>query len=938
MLALIFSRAANRSDAVLNELELAFNRGKPILPIRIEAVEPSGSAEYYLRRRQWFDIDVDFAQRLGALPAIVREAVGAVRRPRRIRRMASAFEEEPDDAGLLAARDVERRSIGALLEHARAGKGGLVIVTGEPGIGKTRLLRAALQDARGAGFQSAFVTNFAHTRTPLGPWTDVLRQLDPHAHELLPSDIAERSALLRLVGEAEPGTAAPDGRRLLVIVADALARASKRRPLFVAVDDAQWCDPESVELLDVLAPRLAAAHLAILVGRRSGESNETASALSGLERYPAVAEIRLDRLPDAAIAQLVAALAPPAGVIAGATIEEICRRSEGNPLFAAELVREAAGGNELLPESVQLSATHRLGTLPNESAHVIEVAAVIGRAFGLDDLIAVAAVERPQALAALRAARDAGLVRDAGAATFAFRHELLRAAVYENMFSAERAEVHRALAELLVARADAPAELLAHHWRRAGDLARATHYAVLAGDEAMALNAYASARDNYAEALDTGVLEGLDAASVEEKAASAYDALGSADDAARDFAAAAELVRASGDAQRAARLDLRFAANAYRAGRGSEVERICDRVLRESTDAQVLYGAHAILASYYSTRAAPERVRSHVAAAAALDVEGNVRDALSIAWARTSIADPPDGWLAPAREAVALAESRATPALHALNLVNFAMLSRWYGRSGDERDTAIARAVELADRNGATYTAAYARCEQALGLHLRGELDAAYRVLLEAVALHVEAVVVRIFVASVGLSLLADLGAVDRFPNFRDPTLLEAAFTTGEPGRFAALAAAHVQASALSGALGAAAPIVKRALALIATFAGVSRSLVTFARYGDDDDRAQIVTLLPSAGAQLPDELDRLLIAAIVSSHTGEASTKDAARRALDAARAADAPLFEAVAYELLGQFDDARSVYERTGALGRMRAIASHVQHRRRSRSANAG
>ena len=117
-----------RSDAVLNELELATNRGKPVVAIRLEAVEPTGSAEYYLRRRQWFDAATRFDARVAELPAAVRTALAAPSRSPRVRRAAASVDDETDDGGLLTARDAERRTVAALLERARTGNGGVAAV------------------------------------------------------------------------------------------------------------------------------------------------------------------------------------------------------------------------------------------------------------------------------------------------------------------------------------------------------------------------------------------------------------------------------------------------------------------------------------------------------------------------------------------------------------------------------------------------------------------------------------------------------------------------------------------------------------------------------------------------------------------------------------------------------------------------------------------
>jgi tetratricopeptide (TPR) repeat protein len=510
------------------------------------------------------------------------------------------------------------------------------------------------------------------------------------------------------------------------------------------------------------------------------------------------------------------------------------------------------------------------------------------------------------------------LVSDAGAGAFTFRHELLRVAVYEHAFSMDRIETHRTVAQLLADRPNTPAALLAYHWSLAGDVARAAHYAAEAGDQAMRLNAYSSARDSYLTAIQSSAFVGAEAAALEEKAAIAYDALGAAIDAAKHFQNAAELCREQGDPQNAARLELRFAANAYRAGRVGEAEQACARVLNDSNDAVVLYGAHATLAQFYSTRNEPARVQLHIDSAEALRVDGQVRDMLSLAWARAYIADEGDDALRAARGAVELAGARSTPALHAINLVNFAMLARKHGRDGPESMSALTQAIDIANANGATYTAGYAYCERARALHFRGELSAAYQSVLDAVALHVEAIVVRIFLAAVGLDVLAELGIVERFPAFRDPDLLDAAFAGGEPVRFAALAAAHVHASAITGEAAHAARTTKRALSIIQSFDGVSRSLAAFALHGDDEDRALIFRLLPETTSLPPVTLDRIMIEAIISVKRGDESAADRAREARNAARLAGAPLYEALANELLDRSADAAAIYERIGAISR--------------------
>ena len=936
----VFSRSANASEAVLNELEIAFNRGVPILPVRLAAVEPSGSAEFYLRRRQWFDTDGAFELRLAALAPAVRAAIATAHPAPRPKKRARATNAPSAQRGLLVGRESELQRIAGALAAAARGRGSVIVLRGEPGIGKTRLLQAASEEAISAGFFPVSTVNFEYTRTPLGPWIDILRAVESAISDVTPSDSNDRAAYYRLLGITadDSGRPATDRRRLFVIIAEALERAWQQSPLLLAIDDLHWADPETIELLDFLAPRLDAARVVVLVACRSQRSDDASIAILKLQRYPNVAVLELAGLSDLAVRQLITAIAPSDGFLERAVIDELCRRSDGNPLFASELVRGAgaAGAGSLLPESVQLSVIARLGTLTSPDARILETAAVIGRVFTIDDLVAIANANRGAVLQALRAARDAGFVAETNdGTTFAFCHELFRAGIYEQSLAAERAGIHRAIAELLTTRAWTPAALLAHHWKCAGDRERACDYAIRAGDDALYLNASASARDAYADALAGGTLTGRDAAIVQEKAAGAADALGDAATAAELFAEALAFYENCGEADEVARLSLRFAANAYRAGRADDFLHACERVLGGESAPKLRYGAHAGLASFFALRGDSVEAGRHIDAADGLAVEGEVRDSLSVEWARATVAEPDgDGWLHAAERAVDLADRRGSRPLYALNLMNFAMLARSHGHDEAATEPVLRHAIELADAHGSTYTAAYARCELVRSLHFHGRLQESYDVLLHAISLHVEALIVRMFVAQVGLNLLADLGLLDRFPALRDPGLLEAAFAAGEAGRYGPLAAAHVHAAAMSANGAAAAPIIKRALTGMDTFNEVGEALLTFARYGNADDVAAVAALLPAVTPPGPPLLQRLCIEMVVAARTSSPSAAERGAAALSAARALQAPLFEALILETLGRTRDAVDVYRRAAARGHLvRLSANDAPHRPRRR-----
>jgi len=923
----VFSQAANHSDAVLNELEIAFNRHVPIVPVRLERIEPHGSAEFYLRRRHWFDVNDDLELRLADLVRSVRSALTPAAKPRGPARPAAPAKTEHLAArSFLVGREAELSQITEAIEKAKHAQGPLLILRGEPGIGKTALLDAALERARDAGFVTASAVNFEHTRTPLGPWIDLLRSLEETLQGIVPPDPVDRAAYYRLLGlrDKETNEPAPDGRRLFVIIVEALQRAAQRSPLLLALDDIQWADPETIELLDFATPRLATSRILVFLTQRAGTAAPAAVAISALERYPTAGTLEVHGISDVAVRQLIASMSSGGGHIKSVTIDEICRRSDGNPLFAAELVRDASSpqsGSQLLPQSVQLSVVLRLRTLTTDDARIVETAAVVGRTFTVDDLVAISSCDRLRVVRALRSARDAGLIEQSptDGETLSFRHELFRAAVYAELLSIERTEIHRSVAQLLMAHDSTEFALLAYHWQRAGDLSRTCRYAIQAGDEAARLNAYASARDAYSQALATNQLAGNEAADLHNKLGVACDALGDAVEAARHFALAAEFHRAHGDAAEASRLELRYAANAYRAGRASDVISSCERVLSEAKEPDLLYGAHAILAQFCAYRGNFEQAWIHIQAADALGVLGNVRDQLSLAWARAAASEDisANAALDAARTAVRLAEQQGSPSLFALNLMNFAIVSAAHGRD-DETAAALARSIAIADSNGATYTSAYARCVQARSMHFHGALRDAYRSILHAISLHVDALIVRVFVALVGLDVVADLGMLEKFPALEDPELLDEAFQSGEERRFAPLAAAHAHALAMSGNGAAAAAIVRRALGAIKGFSAAPAAFVAFARYGSDDDVATVEALLP--GAQL---LYARVLQAIVASRLHTTVAEARGKIALEQVRIAHAPLLEAYILELLGEKRKAVALYRELGARGHLMRLS---------------
>ncbi|HEY2286490.1 MAG TPA: AAA family ATPase, partial [Streptosporangiaceae bacterium] len=428
----------------------------------------------------------------------------------------------------------------SVLAAARSGRGALVTVTGEPGIGKTRLAEAVADRARTeqagteqagtekAGTERVEAFQVVWTWCPaaaggaaLVPWSRVVRTL-AGGHAAAARLVDGSPFLAALAGRDLPAGGGPDpgGARsqLSFDLAEVIAAAAAQRPVLVIIDDAHQADPSSLRLLAELAPALRSMAAVVLVTARDSDQD-----------WPG----RLDERSALLRSGLVITLPPfaeddVAGLMAGATgtppgpdlVTIIAERSGGNPLLATELARQlssqparAGQARVMVPDSVRVMTRTRLGELDEPTRSVIGSAAVLGARFRRDILARLAGVPAGDLAAALAAGRDARLLEPAGPGEDRFRHELVRDAIYDAIPAADREERHaqagRVLAELAGRGRDVDDAEAAYHLVRAGPAAagQAADYARRAGDRAMAALAFEDAARWYqhvAAALSAG--------------------------------------------------------------------------------------------------------------------------------------------------------------------------------------------------------------------------------------------------------------------------------------------------------------------------------------------------------------------------------------------------------------------------------------------------
>ena len=340
------------------------------------------------------------------------------------------------------AREIE--ALDGALARLRSGDGGVVAIAGEPGIGKSRLLAELSASADDCLVLGAAASEFEQD-LPYAMWTEAI---DPHLRGLddrrfARLGIADAEAL-PLLGER----GVTDRHRVHRALRDLLERLAGARPLVLWLDDVQWADGASVDALAALVRRPSTgAVLLAIAAREGGRPPAVDAALSTAGREGRVTALTLAPLSEAEAGELIGADAAPIYALSG-----------GNPFYLEQLARSAG-----VPESVTLALTGELAALPDEARLVLEGAAVAGDPFEPALAAEAAGVSEADALRALDELLARALVRPAGGTRrFAFRHPVVRHAVYEGAPGGWRLAAH--------ARAAAALER-----RGAGLIARAHH-------------------------------------------------------------------------------------------------------------------------------------------------------------------------------------------------------------------------------------------------------------------------------------------------------------------------------------------------------------------------------------------------------------------------------------------------------------------------------
>jgi len=493
----------------------------------------------------------------------------------------------PALAPAMVGREDELEALEQYWRLATQGRGRLVLLAGDAGVGKTRLARTFLQRLSAEILKGHCYEE--DPAAPYGPFADALRTF-VRANgaavlcQRLGALCADLGMLLPELG-ATPSAPAGDPHvqktRLFEAIVRAVVPGDLKKPRLLLLEDLHWSDQTSHELLVQLARAVEDQAMLVLGTYRSDELHRRhpfTRVLAGLARARLCDEVRLEPLRVEGVrSMLKGMLGRPAPEAFTAAVHD---RTDGNPFYIEEIVKLLQEHDQLtgamraiqpgtymdqlgLPLSVKDGIISRAADLDAAASHVLNYAAVIGRRFDFDLLLQASGLDEPKLVDVLRKLVQRQLIVEDSPDVYSFRHALTREAVYRELLGRDRRMRHQAvlgeLEALHATKLEAVMDQLAYHSVQARELDKAARYTRLAGDKAATLCAYREAIAYYEQALElAGTLGPREEAELLERLAEATYPLGQPEVHERYWRQALELYRQLGERQKVAQISRRL--------------------------------------------------------------------------------------------------------------------------------------------------------------------------------------------------------------------------------------------------------------------------------------------------------------------------------------------------------------------------------------------
>jgi ABC-type oligopeptide transport system substrate-binding subunit/tetratricopeptide (TPR) repeat protein len=437
------------------------------------------------------------------------------------------------ERGRMVGREQEMQEARALWNRALWGEGQMLLISGEPGIGKTRLVRELVTQAEVSGGQALVGISYAEGGTPYAPFRQTIRDVLRNGHQVgldLPESVMfdlltlapELRARYPDVPDNPPLDPQAEQQRLFENLLIFYSVLGDRAPLLLVLEDAHWADSGTLYLLRHLARHTRRQRMMIVATYREVELDQARplhEVLLDLNRERLATRLKLTRLGREETGELLTVLF--AQEITPEFLDGIYRETEGNPFFIEEVCKTLVESGNLhyedgrwhqpsmaelsIPQSVRVAIQSRVGKLPADCHESLLLAAVLGRQFDFDTLAKASELDEDALIEALECAERAQLIEEVSperGGTFAFEHRLIPTTLVEGLRTLQRRRLHRRAATAIEALRPDNFEALAYHYAQTGRAEKATDYLLKAGDRARGLYAHQEAIYNYQQALD----------------------------------------------------------------------------------------------------------------------------------------------------------------------------------------------------------------------------------------------------------------------------------------------------------------------------------------------------------------------------------------------------------------------------------------------------
>lgn len=436
---------------------------------------------------------------------------------------------------VLVGRQHELQALHQFLSQVKAGRGQVVLIAGEAGIGKSRLLAEAKTFAEAQGFFSCLAACFQmHMGLPYAPLLELLQagptsSPDSALPKALDSIIEALHQLLPgfapFIAQPEQIQVDPEQKRyrLYTALTTYFTHLAADHPLMLMVEDAHWCDESTLEFLFYLIRHCHAQPIIFLITYRSDALGlELKRWLADVEREPMTHELRLAGLERAEVETMLRALLDLHRPLHADFLDVVVRLTEGNVFFIEEILKSLISSGAIdpaigvwdrtsleelnVPRTIQAAVQQRVEQLSDDARTIVQFAAVMGRQFDFAVLQELTQHTESELFTLMKELITAQLIVEESADLFVFRHALTRQALYADLLARERKRLHQAVAQGIV-RIYAPhleryTADLAYHFYEAGDWELAAQYAAQAGHHAQSLYALRPAIGHFTRAIE----------------------------------------------------------------------------------------------------------------------------------------------------------------------------------------------------------------------------------------------------------------------------------------------------------------------------------------------------------------------------------------------------------------------------------------------------